>query len=80
MREGLDSVNQCVAIHESALQVVNFQVIIEKIETYIFICFKKAILVKNTVGEDTIHRVKQNLLWFGNGISVFTSKIFNPDV
>lgn len=51
-----------------------------KIETYIFICFKKAILVKNTVGEDTIHKVKQNLLWFGNGISVFISKFFNPDV
>lgn len=80
MREGLDSVNQWVTIHESTLQVVNYRVIIEKIETYIFICFKKAILVKNTVGEDTIHKVKQNLLWFGNGISVFTSKIFNPDV
>lgn len=34
----------------------------EKIETYIFICFKKALNVNTTASEDIIQKVKQNLL------------------
>lgn len=81
MREELDIVNQCVTINELILLVINYMylVVTEKIETYIFICFKKR-YVKNTVGEDIIQKVKQNLLWFGSGNLVFISKNFVPDV
>lgn len=62
MREGLDSVNQWVTIHESTLLVVNYLVIIKKTETYIFICFKRALHINTTASEDIIQNVKQNLL------------------